>query len=90
MKLNNIINKIKSINPNIKFVGEFDDNNQKTGYWENGKLWYKGNYKNGNQDGYWEGYYFNGNLSWKGNYKNGIKHGYWECYYFNGDLYSKG
>jgi hypothetical protein len=34
MKINNIINKIKQINPEIKFVGEFDDNNLKTGYWE--------------------------------------------------------
>jgi antitoxin component YwqK of YwqJK toxin-antitoxin module len=90
MKLNNIINRIKSINPNIKFVGEFDENNQKTGYWEeyysNGNLRRKGNYLNGKRDGYWEEYWFNGNLSSKGNYKNNKSHGYWDFYHFNGDL----
>jgi antitoxin component YwqK of YwqJK toxin-antitoxin module len=76
MKLNNLINRIKSINQNIRFVGEFDDNNLKTGYWENyysnGNLCYKGNYLNGLRHGYWEVYYRYGNLMWKGNYINGI------------------
>jgi antitoxin component YwqK of YwqJK toxin-antitoxin module len=94
MKLNNIINKIKSINPNIKFVGQFDENNLKTGYWEvywrNGKLYSKGNYLNGSLDGYWEAYRRNENLMWKGNFKDGIKEGYWEYYCYNGDLIYKG
>ena len=75
MFINNIINRIKQINTNIKFVGEFDDNNQRTGYWEeywsNGKLYSKGHYFNGIQDGYWEEYYRNGNIKYKGNFKNG-------------------
>jgi antitoxin component YwqK of YwqJK toxin-antitoxin module len=90
MRLNNIINKIKDIRPNIKFVGSFDENNQKTGYWEkhykNGYLFSKGNYVNGKEDGYWEIYYTNGNLMWKGNYVNGNREGYWEIYYTNGNL----
>jgi antitoxin component YwqK of YwqJK toxin-antitoxin module len=84
MNLNNIINRIKSINPNIKFVGSFDENNQKTGYWEyyysNGKIRKKGNYLNGLEEGYWEIYY-NCILRSKGNYVNGIKEGYWEEYW---------
>ena len=75
MNINNIINRIKSINSNIKFVGQFDENNLKTGYWEvywrNGKLWYKGNYINGNKEGYWVYYWDNGNIRFKGHYKNG-------------------
>jgi antitoxin component YwqK of YwqJK toxin-antitoxin module len=94
MKLNNIINKIKAINPNIKFVGEFDEKNLRNGYWEgyfsNGKIKWKGNYINGKKDGYWVIYYFNGNLMWKGNYVNGIEEGYWENYYYNGNLWEKG
>ena len=77
MKLNNLINRIKQINPNIKlrFKGEFDENNQKTGYWEryhdNGNIWSKGNYLNGERNGYWESYWSNGKLCLKGNYING-------------------
>ena len=71
MKLNNIINRIKEINPNIKlrFKGEFDENNKKHGYWEdyyvNGTLHSKGNYLNGFQDGYWEYYNDYGTLKSK-------------------------
>ena len=38
------------------------------GYWEvylDGTLWYKGNYINGRQDGYWEGVYSCRELRWK-------------------------
>ena len=94
MKLNNIINRIKSINPNIKFVGEFDENNQRTGYWEfyysKGNLSRKGNYINGERNGYWEVYYSNGDIMWKGNYLNGERDGYWVEYYSNGDIMYKG
>jgi antitoxin component YwqK of YwqJK toxin-antitoxin module len=88
--LNHIINRIKEINPNIKFLGSFDENNRRTGYWEeyhdNGDVYSKGNYLNGKRDGYWEEYWSNGNLSSKGNYKNNKSHGYWDFYHFNGDL----
>jgi antitoxin component YwqK of YwqJK toxin-antitoxin module len=94
MKLNNIINKIKSINQNIKFVGEFNDNNLKTGYWEeyysNGNLDSKGNYINSSRDGYWEWYHANGNLWMKGKFVNGNRDGYWEFYWENGKLWQKG
>jgi antitoxin component YwqK of YwqJK toxin-antitoxin module len=59
-------------------------------YWSNGKLWYKGSYKNGERDGIWEWYYDNGQLVSKGPYINGKRDGYWEKYFDNGNLYSKG
>jgi antitoxin component YwqK of YwqJK toxin-antitoxin module len=78
MELNNLINRIKSINPNIKFVGEFDSYNQKTGYWEwyhhNGNLWQKGYFINGKKEGYWQYYHSDGKIMFKKNYKNGILH----------------
>ena len=59
-------------------------------YWDNGQLWYNGNYVNGNRHGYFEYYYDNGQLWSKGNYVNGNKHGYWEEYYWSdGKLKSK-
>jgi antitoxin component YwqK of YwqJK toxin-antitoxin module len=94
MELNNIISRIKSINSNIKFLGQFDENNQRTGYWEeywdNGYISSKGNYINGKKEGYWEEYYYYGNLAWKVNYLNGLEEGYWERYWPNGNLESKG
>ena len=96
MKLINILNKIKQINPEIKFKfkGEFDDNNKRTGYWEyyfdNGKVKRKGNYLNGKKDGNWEHYYENGNISFTTNYLNGVRHGRWEFYWSNGDMWYKG
>ena len=93
MILNNIINRIKQINPNIKFIGEFNENNQRTGYWErylsNGNIIFKGNYLNGLKHGYWENYWLNGKLLKKGNYINGKEDGYWEYYWFDGNLKSK-
>jgi antitoxin component YwqK of YwqJK toxin-antitoxin module len=94
MNFNNIINRIKLINPNIKFDGSLDENNLKTGYWEeywyNGKIHSKGNYVNGIKHGYWECFYENGNLAWKGNIINGKEDGYWERYYSYGKLMLKG
>ena len=90
MKLNNLINRIKQINSNIKFVGEFDNNNQRTGYWEeywdNGNLRYNGNYINGLKDGYWEDYWVNGNLYSKEHYYNNVRHGTYYHYNTNGNL----
>ena len=94
MKLDNIINRIKEINTNIKFVGSFDENNRRTGYWEeywdNGKLCSKGKYLNGLRYGYWGEYWYNGNVSLKGYYKNGKADGYWEFYHANGKLWYRG
>ena len=83
MILNNIINRIKQINPELKFlfIGQFDENNQKHGYWGtywgNGDIQSKGNYLNGKKTGYWN-YYWSGNShDKKGYFKNDILIGNW-------------
>ena len=72
MKLNNLINRIKSINQNIRFVGEFDENNLRNGYWEeywdNGKILSKGSYLNGLRHGYWKFYDYYGKVSFDDNF----------------------
>ena len=49
-----------------KDITPYNDQDERHGYWErywdNGQLWYKGNYVNGKQHGYWERYYPNGKL----------------------------
>ena len=51
------------------------------GYWEeyhlNGRLWYKGYYKNGHLDGYWERYDHKSKLISKGHYINNERKAYW-------------
>jgi uncharacterized protein len=75
-------------------INQYDYEGNKTGiwedYWGNGKLFYKGSYKNNDLDGYWEVYHSNGQLMFKGSYKDGGKDGYCETYNDNGGLYSKG
>jgi antitoxin component YwqK of YwqJK toxin-antitoxin module len=75
-------------------INLYNDKGEKHGYWEsyynNGQLWYKGNYVNGQQHGYWESYFDNGQLWYKGNYINGNRHGYWECYRYNGNKFYVG
>lgn len=83
MNYNNIINRIKQINPDIKFVGQFDSNNQRTGYWEvyrNGYLYTKGNYYNGKRHGYWEYYNHNNNVWRRGTFINDYLVGNWYFY----------
>ena len=78
----------------VKGKGYYDDNG-KQGEWEryndDGQLFFKGSYKNGEKDGYWEYYYYiSGELSARGSYLNGKKEGIWEYYYDNGNLQSRG
>ena len=74
---------------------QFNNNLERDGYWEeydsDGKLRFKGNYKDGKRYGFWEEYLTNGNLSnifiillegwYKHNYKDGKRHGYCEHYH---------
>ena len=48
-------------------------------YYDNGRVWYKGQIINGIQCGLWELYQYNGNLIFKGLYKKGIPIGL--CYH---------
>jgi antitoxin component YwqK of YwqJK toxin-antitoxin module len=40
-------------------------------YWDNGKLWYKGNFVDGIRHGSWERYHENGDLAYKAFYDMG-------------------
>ena len=76
-------------------INQYDINTgKKEGIWEeyydNGKLWSKGSYKNGVLEGYWEYYHDNGQLMSKGLYKNGFRDGILKDYDSNGQLESKG
>lgn len=78
MRFNNIINKIKSINTNINFIGSFDENNLKTGYWEtryNGLVSTRGYYLNGLKHGNWKYFYNNFLLVWNCDFYYGKKNG---------------
>jgi len=72
----------------LNLINLFNAKGKRHGYWEvyydNGNLWYKGNYVDGKEHGYWELYHSNGNLCFKGNYV------YWEEYHSNGNLRVKG
>jgi antitoxin component YwqK of YwqJK toxin-antitoxin module len=54
--------------------------------YENGKLNYKTNWKDGKRDGPYENYYEDGQLNFKANYKDGKLDGLWEKYYEDGQL----
>ena len=58
-------------------------------YYDNGQLWFKESYKDGERDGLFETYYSNGQLESKGSYKDGKQDGLWEDYHWNGQLKSK-
>ena len=60
------------------------------GYYNNGQLKSKANYKNGKYDDLRETYFENGQLKSKENYKDGERDGLWESYYENGELEFKG
>ena len=55
-------------------------------YYENGQLWIRENYKDGQQHGLTELYYENGQLSIKGNFKNGEQHGLLKYFSEDGSL----
>ena len=46
-------------------------------YHDNGQLWNKGTYKDGERDGPMESYHDNGQLRFKGSYKDGERCGEW-------------
>jgi antitoxin component YwqK of YwqJK toxin-antitoxin module len=65
-------------------MNEFNDKGLKEGPWEeyhdNGNLWYKENYVNGERHGLCECYHSNGNISWRVNYVHGDATGVYQCY----------
>ena len=44
----------------------------------NEQSWFRGNYKDGKEEGLWEYFYASGKLDTKGNFKDGKRDGVWE------------
>ena len=63
---------------------------QVTLYYENGKVSYRGRYKNGKMHGRGTLYYKNGRVGYKGQYKNGKMHGQGTWYQESGKMGYKG
>ena len=53
---------------------------------ENGQLWKRQNYKNGERDGLYEEFYSNGQLRSRGNYIDGERDGLWRIFDEDGNL----
>ena len=70
------------------------DVNEKNGYWEyfwdNGQVYFKGNWKKGLMHGDWQSYYPTGRLLGAGCYKNGLRDGKFSSYHDNGNLECEG
>ena len=64
--------------------GEFVD------YYESGKVWLKGSYKNNLQDGMFIEYYEDGAVRIEEKYLNGERSGQYISYFKNGQIESKG
>ncbi len=66
-------------------MNQFNEKNQRHGYWEiyylNGKLAAKGTYINHKRHGYWEEFLVNGQLYWKGYFDNDKRIGYLEWHH---------
>lgn len=55
-------------------------------FYENGKLEYTGEFKNGVENGEWVYYYQNGNIKAREYWKNGVESGTWKEYHPDGKL----
>ena len=77
-------------NGQVKIVGQYDDNDLKTGLWnayfDNGNKLSSSNYKAGINNGYSIVYYPNGNVRYFGDYKDGERIGKWTFYDENGNV----
>ena len=55
-------------------------------FYDNGQLWTRENYKNGERDGLYEMFHENGQLEIIGNYIDGERDGFWERFDEDGNL----
>ena len=73
-----------------KKINQFNSWGNRVGYWESywveGKVFAKGNFKNGKANGSWKWYYYSGKLESKSNYINGEQYGWWYKYDKEGKL----
>jgi len=78
----------------IKKDGGWEINGKKEGIWEgfyeNGEIRRRENYRNGKREGLWERFYRNGKIHWRGNYRNGKREGLLEEFHVNGKLWWRG
>ena len=73
----------------VSGVGEQDGLSES--FNENGKLKFRGHYKNGEPDGLHESFHDNGELEFKKNYKEGlVEDGLFESFHDNGQLSKRG
>jgi antitoxin component YwqK of YwqJK toxin-antitoxin module len=66
---------------------------KRVSYYENGRIWEEGNFKDGKKDGKWTTYYENGQIKEEGNFKDGRwvrKDGKFISYYENGQIEKEG
>lgn len=64
-------------------------NGYKLEFFDNGKMSFKGNYRNGNLHGLCSWYFENGNLKQEENYENGVANGLSKIYFVSGNLMQK-
>ena len=74
------------IQKKVGFEDEKETTEERYEYYENGQLWIRENYKDGQQHGLTELYYENGQLSIKGNFKDGEQHGLLKYFSEDGSL----
>ena len=65
-------------------------NRKKNEYYDNGLLFFEGNYFKGKKSGKGKEFRKNGNLLFEGEYLNGLKHGKGNEYYENGRILFEG
>ncbi len=58
-------------------------------YFDNGKLFYKGNFINGKEDGWFKENHLSGKTDMRGYHINGVRHGLWKEYYRGGNMREK-
>lgn len=85
-------NKEQPIKDGVR-INQYDPEGNKTGYWieyyDDGKLYSKGNYINGEREGLWTFYYSNGDIWHEDEFKNGDSNKKILYYYDNKKLVSK-
>lgn len=74
----------------LEYKGDFDHDGSRNGRWEyyfnNGKLWSVGEYKNGQMNGIKEVYWPTGKMRYKGQFLNNEKSGHWIFYNPDGSI----
>jgi antitoxin component YwqK of YwqJK toxin-antitoxin module len=73
----------------VKIVDDETFNGDYESYHDNGRLWEKVNYINGNKHGIYSSFHDNGQLEEEVNYIDGLRQGIYKSYYSNGKLFEE-